>query len=83
MSNKGKLGIRIGVNGYAPDGIQYDVDVVGDGKASNHSASNKKNVVGKKSLSSDKKIDEYIKKISSYRAGGEFFIIFFIFIFST
>jgi hypothetical protein len=62
-ANKGKLGSRIGVEGYNPDGIQYDVEVDGEeGPAPKPK---------KKSAASAAKIDGYIQKVSSYKAGGD------------
>lgn len=66
MANKGKLGSRLGVEGYKPDGVQYDKtddeepipDVIVEQKKPRFQASTAK-------------IDEYIAKVSSYRAGGD------------
>lgn len=68
MANKGKLHSRLGVEGYHPDAIQYDAptgDVHKDGVDANSPASKKK------APPSVAKIDEYISKVSSYRAGGD------------
>lgn len=63
MANKGKLSSKLGVDGYNPDGIQYDVN---DEGAMDMDAPKPK----KKSIDASK-IDEYIQKVSSYRAGGD------------
>ena len=63
IANKGKLGSRLGAEGYKPDGVQYDLKEHGEGAEVEH----KKPRV----QASTAKIDEYIKKISSYRAGGD------------
>ena len=64
-ANKGKLGSRLGVDGYRPDRVQYDVadgaEVVGETAVE----------VKPKTEPSSAKIDEYIKKVASYRAGGD------------
>lgn len=65
MANKGKLSSKLGIDGYNPDGIQYEVD---DGGAD--SAAQQQQKAAKASANAGK-IDEYIKKISSYRAGGD------------
>jgi hypothetical protein len=63
QANNGKLGSRIGVDGYNPDGIQYDLE---DDKTDEPAAQKPK-----KAHVSVEKIDDYIKKVSSYRAGGD------------
>lgn len=70
-ANKGKLGSRIGVNGYAPDGIQYDVETKKDETDAKPGVAPQKVDLGKNTPSTQKKIEEYIQKISSYRAGGD------------
>jgi hypothetical protein len=65
QANNGKLGSRIGVDGYNPDGIQYDVEV--DQDKTDEPAAQKP----KKAHISVEKIDDYIQKVSSYRAGGD------------
>mmetsp|Transcript_16057 Transcript_16057/g.24345 ORF Transcript_16057/g.24345 Transcript_16057/m.24345 type:complete len:529 (+) Transcript_16057:48-1634(+) len=69
-ANKGKLSSKLGVDGYNPDAIQYDVP--GEGGAAvedkDEEAVAKK---PKKAAPSAAKMDEYISKISSYRAGGD------------
>ena len=65
IANKGKLGSRLGVEGYKPDGVQYDVDdgaEVAVDMAEEHKP---------KRAASTIKIDEYIKKVAAYRAGGD------------
>lgn len=61
-ANKGKLHSSLGVDGYNPSAIQYDDDDAGGDTT--HSKP-------KKSKADPGKIDEYIKKVSSYRAGGD------------
>jgi len=63
QANNGKLGSRIGADGYNPDGIQYDLE---DDKTEEPAAQKPK-----KAHVTVEKIDEYIKKVSSYRAGGD------------
>lgn len=63
-ANKGKLQSKLGVEGYHPDAIQYDVDEAGhpvDQAAHHH----------KTMHASAAKIDTYIDKVSSYKAGGD------------
>lgn len=63
-SQGGKLKSRLGVEGYKPDGIQYELDG-GENEADEQVQKTKK-------LKADaSKIDEYISKVSSYRAGGD------------
>ncbi|CAB9512988.1 Thioredoxin H2 [Seminavis robusta] len=64
-ANKGKLSSRLGVDGYNPDGIQYDKEA--DEQEGDAAAPQKKKSAGPSAA----KIDEYIKKVSSYRAGGD------------
>lgn len=64
-AHKGKLQSKLGIEGYHPDAIQYDVDVDGDDE---HKT---KDPVKKKPKASVAKIDEYIAKVSAYRAGGD------------
>lgn len=63
VANKGKLSSKLGVDGYNPDGIQYDVDT--------DTAAPQPDSKQKKSGANVAKIDDYIKKVSSYRAGGD------------
>ena len=61
QANKGKLKTTLGADGYNPSAVQYDVADLAEGV-----------VAPKKVFKADpKKIDEYIKKVSSYRAGGD------------
>lgn len=60
-AHKGKLTSKLGVDGYHPDAIQYDVNAEGDNQ--HHPQ--------KKIKASAAKIDEYISKVSSYKAGGD------------
>lgn len=62
-ANKGKLQSTLGVDGYNPSAIQYDNTVDGD-----EPLAQKPKTSGSASAA---KIDEYITKISSYRAGGD------------
>jgi thiol-disulfide isomerase/thioredoxin len=68
-ANKGKLQSRLGVEGYHPDGIQYDVeaDAGGDEDDGHHHAAAEK----KKAHASAANIDKYIDKVSGYKAGGD------------
>jgi len=66
MANKGKLSTKLGVGGYNPDAIQYDVPGQGENKEVEATTAKKP-----KAAPSVAKIDEYITKISSYRAGGD------------
>mmetsp|Transcript_43552 Transcript_43552/g.105585 ORF Transcript_43552/g.105585 Transcript_43552/m.105585 type:complete len:555 (+) Transcript_43552:149-1813(+) len=67
MANKGKLSSKLGVDGYNPDGIQYELKA--DGADDEEPASQKPKTSHK--AASAAKIDEYITKVSSYRAGGD------------
>jgi UBX domain-containing protein 1/4 len=59
----GRLASRLGVEGYKPDGIQYDEN--GEEKVEHGSTKvNKPNA-------SAARIDEYIAKVCGYRAGGD------------
>ena len=69
QANAGKLSSRLGVDGYQPDGIQYDVPA--DGEEAADAASSPTKREPKKFKGDASKIDEYIKKVSSYRAGGD------------
>jgi len=62
MANKGKLSSKLGVDGYNPDAIQYD----GDGDTVMDAE-----VPKKRAKVDAAKIDDYISKVSSYRAGGD------------
>ena len=65
IANKGKLSSRLGVDGYNPDGIQYDLEEKETGDGSETVTKKAKPGI------SSAKIDEYIKKVASYRAGGD------------
>ena len=69
MANKGKLKSKLGVEGYHPDAIQYDVDPMT--AASGTAAAAGASPEHKKAKVDPGKIDEYITKVSSYRAGGD------------
>jgi thiol-disulfide isomerase/thioredoxin len=66
IANKGKLHSKLGVGGYNPDAIQYDVDA-GSGGGEEDAPQ----VHHKKIQASSAKIDDYIQKVSAYRAGGD------------
>jgi len=66
MANKGKLKGRLGVDGYAPSAIQYGN---GDDNENGEPAAQRPKTAS--SASSVAKIDEYISKVASYRAGGD------------
>ena len=66
-ANKGKLGSKLGIDGYNPDAIQYDISM-GGGDTNQEGGEAKK---PKKIPPSAAKLDEYISKVSSYRAGGD------------
>lgn len=75
-SGKGKLSSRLGVDGYKPDGIQYDVSTGGTDVPHVADSAEPNTAVGGAAPKAKKKgdptkIDEYIKKVSSYRAGGD------------
>jgi UBX domain-containing protein 1/4 len=62
-ANKGKLKSNLGVDGYNPSAIQYDNTPDGE-----EPLAQKPKTAG---AASSAKIDEYITKVSSYRAGGD------------
>jgi UBX domain-containing protein 1/4 len=66
-SRGGKLSSRLGVDGYNPDGIQYELE---DDKAVDGAAAAATPPKQPPKISTAK-IDEYINKVSSYRAGGD------------
>lgn len=69
-ANKGRLGSRLGVDGYNPSAIQYGVGP--DGKPVREAVDEKSPKVQKvDSRSAGVKVDDCIKKISAYRAGGD------------
>jgi len=65
-SHQGKLSTKLGVEGYNPSIAQYDVEG-GDGEVDGEEKQQRK----KKAKADVARIDEYITKISSYRAGGD------------
>lgn len=69
MANKGKLKGKLGVDGYNPDAIQYDVPGEADAGGNEEEAAVAKRP--KKAAPSVAKMDEYISKVASYRAGGD------------
>jgi hypothetical protein len=62
IANKGRLKGRLGVDGYAPSAIQYE-----NGESGGEPAAQRPKTSGANAA----KIDEYIGKVSSYRAGGD------------
>ena len=68
MANKGKLKGRLGVDGYAPSAIQYDNKDINDGDGEEPAAQRPKTG---NTAANAANIDEYITKVSSYRAGGD------------
>jgi len=70
-ANKGKLNSRLGVDGYNPSAIQYEVGPDGKPIQSSEGDSIKAKVAKIDSRSASVKVDDCIKKISSYRAGGD------------
>lgn len=66
-ANKGKLSGKLGVKGYNPDAIQYGKKE--DEASAEHDEA--KPASATKGSASPAKIDEYIKRVSSYRAGGD------------
>lgn len=67
MANKGKMKSRLGVEGYNPDAIQYDLNSGDNDQGSVQKKKKKKGAT----YGSDAKLDECIAKVSSYRAGGD------------
>lgn len=65
-ANKGKLTGKLGIDGYNPSAIQYGVNPDGTPLEEDAPAEKKK-----KAPPSAAKMDEYITKVSSYRAGGD------------
>ncbi len=70
-AHHGKLQSKLGIDGYNPDAIQYDVEV--EGEEAKPDAP-----VKKKPKASVAKIDEYISKVCAYR--GKIFSIFYTFV---
>jgi PUB domain. len=62
-AHHGKLSSKLGIEGYNPDAIQYDVSAEAGAHADHHSE--------KKIKASVSKIEDYISKVSSYKAGGD------------
>jgi len=73
MANKGKLSSKLGVDGYNPDAIQYDYPGAGGGAGAETNGEGAAGAApkAKKAPPSVAKIDEYVAKVSSYRAGGD------------
>jgi len=63
IANKGKLKGRLGVDGYAPSAIQYSNNESGGEPAAQRPKTG--------TNANAAKIDEYIGKVASYRAGGD------------
>jgi thiol-disulfide isomerase/thioredoxin len=66
-ANNGKLKSSLGVDGYNPSAIQYDTNTAAAAADTEEPAAQRP----KKSHPEVAKIDDYIKKVSSYRAGGD------------
>jgi len=66
-AHKGKLASKLGIEGYKPDGIQYDAPPAHGHDTTVEQSKNKPTT----QTASAAKIDEYITKISSYKAGGD------------
>jgi len=69
IANKGKLLGKLGVDGYAPSAIQYNTSGGKDDGDEEEPAAQRPKTVG--STASAANIDDYITKVSSYRAGGD------------
>ena len=65
-ANKGKLTGKLGVDGYNPSAIQYDMNPDGTPVVEKDAAKPKK-----KAPPTAAKMEEYISKVASYRAGGD------------
>jgi len=70
-SNKGKLSSKLGVDGYNPDAIQYDKEADAPAAAAGGGDAEGSSPQKKKPQPTVAKIDEYIGKVSSYKAGGD------------
>jgi len=73
MANQGRLTSKLGVDGYNPDAIQYDVKGAGEeegGEGSGDTAMAPAQPASKPKPSVAK-LDDYITKVASYRAGGD------------
>jgi len=69
IANKGKLLGKLGVDGYAPSAIQYNTSGGKDDGDEEEPAAQRPKTAG--STASAANIDDYITKVSSYRAGGD------------
>jgi thiol-disulfide isomerase/thioredoxin len=69
IANKGKLLGKLGVDGYAPSAIQYNTTGGKDDGDEEEPAAQRPKTAG--STASAANIDDYITKVSSYRAGGD------------
>lgn len=70
--HKGKLKSKLGVGGYKPDGIQYDVPGGDEQQEGDDAADGADQQLKPKKVKADvARIDEYIAKVSSYKAGGD------------
>jgi thiol-disulfide isomerase/thioredoxin len=69
QANKGKLHSTLGVDGYNPSAIQYNVGGGGDDDETQEPAAQKPKKAH--AAADPARIEEYIKKVSSYRAGGD------------
>merc|ERR1712003_29259 len=70
QANKGKLTSKLGVDGYNPNVVQYDVPMEGQDDNGDEAGAVKP-APPKKSKANVNRIDEYIAKVSGYRAGGD------------
>jgi UBX domain-containing protein 1/4 len=75
MANKGKLHSKLGVQGYNPDAIQYDAPPAAEAATSTPAVAPPEAAADSPSpapaVVDMKKIDDYITKVSSYKAGGD------------
>jgi len=67
LANKGKLKGKLGVDGYNPDAIQYDIGVEQVKEHDEVSSASPPKTIRKSTM----KVDECIAKVSAYRAGGD------------
>jgi len=73
MANQGRLTSKLGVDGYNPDAIQYDVEGADgeEGGEGSGDAAMAPAQPASKPKPSVAKLDDYITKVASYRAGGD------------
>ena len=70
-AHKGKLQSRLGIEGYKPDGIQYNVPSASLGSSAEHDLPGPEAPKKQTQKQSVARIDEYIAKVASYKAGGD------------